>query len=447
LEAKRRMRGAAGGVPYWILVGVLTTVGIYFSVLYDSPPYFFLAALVMAVIGAWWPGPRYSWAALVAFGGLPALLLTSSLLEEVARADWSCSKISFRPGGGSAYGGSSQETVYCLTIPGQLIVTVAIFWAITLLGAAALLYVLWRARPPADSRVTLSGFIGIGVILLVVVGGIAFRAVDAAAPPPPEERVGMPPNGLPTSCSGGQESAGASNSVSPRARDRGSAVVLGNRDVGVFNGVGDSTIPELEMLRGGWYYVYASTGSGTFKIEVLDEEGNTVPSSTVSGVAGDEGRSTRLEAKGTFRIKVDADGLVGHTVRVCYEGDPYGGNRGSPDRRSDSRERLPPPRSGVEDPEGCPDFGSCDAPTNDEPVPDVVGMKLEEACRTLDRSGYGGVFAGGPVDDPAKLGRVVGQHPPPGSTDFEGRLVHLLVSRSSSDRPLQPPPGCVNNPG
>src|SRR5215217_2064448 len=56
-------------VPYWIVVGVLTIVGIYFSVLYDSPPYFFWAALVLALIGVWWPGPRYSWVALIGFGG------------------------------------------------------------------------------------------------------------------------------------------------------------------------------------------------------------------------------------------------------------------------------------------------------------------------------------------------------------------------------------------
>lgn len=211
-------------VPYWIIVGVLTIVGIYFSVLYNSPPYFFLAALVLAVVGAWWPGPRYSCVALVGFGLLPALLLSLNLLGEVVRADWSCSKISFRPGGGSVYGSSSGESMYCATIPGQLIVTVGVFWAITLLGAGALLLLLRRGRPHADTRESLSGLIGIGVILVVVVGGIAFRAVDAAAPPPPEERAGLPPNGLPVSCPEGEE------------------------DIGFFNGVGDRITPEFEMV-------------------------------------------------------------------------------------------------------------------------------------------------------------------------------------------------------
>lgn len=282
-------------VPYWILVGVLTIVGIYFSVLYNSPAYFFWAALVLAVLGVWWPGPRYSWVALVGFGLLPALLLSLNLLAQVAQADWSCSKISFQPGRSTAYGGPSGETVYCTTIPAQLIVTVAVFWAITLLGVVALLLLLRRARPRADSRVNLAGLAGIGVILLVVVGGIAFRAKDAAAPPPPEERAGLPPNGLPVSCPEGEE------------------------DIGYFNGVGDDTTPALRMAGDEWRYVYASTGSGSFSIKVVDEEGNTVPASTVSGVAGGGGRSPLLEGQGTFRLRIEADEVVGHTLHVCIE--------------------------------------------------------------------------------------------------------------------------------
>jgi hypothetical protein len=287
-----RVRSAVE-VPYWIVVGVLTIVATYFSVLYNSPPYFFWAALVLAVLGVRWPGPRYSWVALVGFGLLPALLLSLNLFGQIAQADWSCSKISFQASRSSSYGGPSGETVYCTTIPGQLIVAVAAFWTITLLGVVALLYILRRSRPHADTRVNHVGLVGIGVILLVVVGGIAFRAKDAAAPPPPEERAGLPPNGLPVSCPEGEG------------------------DIGYFNGVGDDTTPALKMTGDEWRYVYASSGSGSFSIEVVDAEGNIVPSSTASGVAGDEGHSSLLEVQGTFRLKIDADEVVGHTLHVC----------------------------------------------------------------------------------------------------------------------------------
>jgi hypothetical protein len=52
---------------------------------------------------------------------------------------------------------------------------------------------------------------------------------------------------------------------------------------------------------------------------VVDEEGTTVPSSGTSGMAGDKGRSSLLEGQGTFRIKIDADEVVGHTLHVCVE--------------------------------------------------------------------------------------------------------------------------------
>ena len=89
--------------------------------------------------------------------------------------------------------------------------------------------------------------------------------------------------------------------------------------MGYFNGVGDNTTPALKMTGDEWRYVYTSRGSGSFRIEVVDEKGNTVPSSSASGVAGDEGRSPLLEARGTFRIKIDADEVVGHTLHVCIE--------------------------------------------------------------------------------------------------------------------------------
>lgn len=66
------------------------------------------------------------------------------------------------------------------------------------------------------------------------------------------------------------------------------------------------------------------------------------------------------------------------------------------------------------------------APPNDKPVPDVVGMKAENACRALSRSGYsGGIFGEAPGAVP---GHVVKQAPKPGYMGGEGQLVHLTVS-------------------
>ena len=137
--------------------------------------------------------------------------------------------------------------------------------------------------------------------------------MNAMAPPSPPERAGLPPNGLPVSCSESEE------------------------DIGIFNGIRSETLPEFEMIGAGWRYVYASTGSGSFSVEALDEDGNTVSSSTVSGTAGDEGSSLRIETQGVFSLKIDADDEVGHTVKACDETDPSGRNKGS---LASSRERV-----------------------------------------------------------------------------------------------------------
>ena len=117
------------------------------------------------------------------------------------------------------------------------------------------------------------------MILVVMVWGIAFRAKDAAAPPSPEKRAGLPPNGLRVSCA---ECTGA---------------------IGIFNGVADETTPRLGVTGEEWRYVYASTGSGSFSIEVLDEEGNQCPLPpyparlATKGVAPNSKRRALLESR------------------------------------------------------------------------------------------------------------------------------------------------------
>lgn len=300
------MRALFGAI-YWIVVGVFAIAGIYVSVFGNLLPPLLVVALAMGLVGAWRPGFRYSWAALIGFGLLPALFLSSNLLMQVLSADWSCSEVSFQPGETVAYGGgTSEEDVVCTTIPGQLIVASAVFCAVVLFGVAALYF---QARVNPDGRwarlTTLSGVVGLGTILLVVAGGIGLSVMKATAAPSPPEKAGLPPNGLPVSCSEGEE------------------------DTGIFNGVGSETIPEFETIGAGWRYVYSSSGSGALSIEALDENGYTVPSSAVSDEAGGEGRSPRIESQGTFSLEIQADEEVGHTVKVCNETHPSGRNRGS----------------------------------------------------------------------------------------------------------------------
>ena len=77
--------------------------------------------------------------------------------------------------------------------------------------------------------------------------------------------------------------------------------------------------------------------------------------------------------------------------------------------------------------EGCPPNAQC-AATNDRPVPDVVGMRVADACRVLGRRVYsGGVFAVERVGE-AEAGRIAAQDPKPGTGYFEGAMVHLVVS-------------------
>ena len=125
------------------LVGVLVVPGLYFAFLYPVPAYLVLIPIAMGVIGVMLTGLRNVWALLIGFGGLPAVWLTSTLLQEASRVTWSCSSISFEPSM-EAYGfgssGPNGEEVICATISGQSIITAVIFWGIVLLGLA-----LWIA--------------------------------------------------------------------------------------------------------------------------------------------------------------------------------------------------------------------------------------------------------------------------------------------------------------
>ena len=77
-------------------------------------------------------------------------------------------------------------------------------------------------------------------------------------------------------------------------------------------------------------------------MHTLNENGNALPSSSVSGTAGDAGRSSWFEAGGTFAVEVHADETVEHTVLIYEEADPSGRNKGTIDYVGASC----PPRAG-----------------------------------------------------------------------------------------------------
>ncbi len=126
---------------YWVLVGALVVPALYFTFFYPVPAYLVLIPMALGIIGVLLTGLRNVWALLIGFGGLPAVWLTLTLLQEASRSTWSCSSISFEPSG-KEYGSSGPdgEEVICATISGQSIVVAVIFWGIMLLGL-----VLWIA--------------------------------------------------------------------------------------------------------------------------------------------------------------------------------------------------------------------------------------------------------------------------------------------------------------
>lgn len=82
------------------------------------------------------------------------------------------------------------------------------------------------------------------------------------------------------------------------------------------------------------------------------------------------------------------------------------------------------------------------APPSDGPVPDVVGMKAEPACRALLRGGYAGGVVGEVEAAGVRPGRVVEQGPKPGYEGGAGQLVRLVVSAPFRDALPQGSP-CV----
>jgi hypothetical protein len=107
---------------YWIITGMLIGFG-FIGILSIGLP-FLIVGLVMLIIGMIWRHGRGFWLAVIAFGALPALILTFDILT--APSPCPGTPVTIQPGQGYECGGH-YEGYYVLA---------AIFGGIMLLGIA-----------------------------------------------------------------------------------------------------------------------------------------------------------------------------------------------------------------------------------------------------------------------------------------------------------------------
>ncbi len=67
--------------------------------------------------------------------------------------------------------------------------------------------------------------------------------------------------------------------------------------------------------------------------------------------------------------------------------------------------------------------------SSDLPVPNVVGLSYEEAAQQLEKAGFDPSKGPSRYHDSAPAGTVLGQDPPPGSTETKGTRITLDLSR------------------
>lgn len=82
---------------------------------------------------------------------------------------------------------------------------------------------------------------------------------------------------------------------------------------------------------------------------------------------------------------------------------------------------------------------------NDKPIPGVVGVEVDRACRTIGDTGH--VAEVSAVTEAADLepGRVVAQDPKPRSKPGKSMIVGLTVSGPFAEEELPPDTACVNS--
>ena len=141
------------GLLYWAATGAVMGFGLIGLMTIGFP--FLVLGLAMAVVGLWKPGPGGAWGVLIGFGGLPALVFLSHILEGIRTALNPYCAQSFGSGTpGSPATGSIEippgaGPVECAYIPVSYYVMFVIFAAIALLGVALGLFLRRRVQAAA----------------------------------------------------------------------------------------------------------------------------------------------------------------------------------------------------------------------------------------------------------------------------------------------------------
>ncbi|HEX2728976.1 MAG TPA: hypothetical protein VHM16_04425 [Rubrobacteraceae bacterium] len=128
-------------VLYWTITGAMMGFGLIGLMTIGFP--FLIVGLVMAFIGLWKPGISRAWAALIGFGGLPALFFLSHMIDSARSAVNPYCNIT-GPNTGEINIPPEVSMVECSYSPASYYVMFAVFAAITLLGVC--LGLLLRAR-------------------------------------------------------------------------------------------------------------------------------------------------------------------------------------------------------------------------------------------------------------------------------------------------------------
>ena len=82
-----------------------------------------------------------------------------------------------------------------------------------------------------------------------------------------------------------------------------------------------------------------------------------------------------------------------------------------------------------------------------QPIPGVVGMEVERACRTIGETGHvAEVSAVREAADVEQPGRVVAQDPKGGSKPGVEAVVSLTVSGPFSEKEVRPNTSCLTGP-